>query len=77
MMIINVAPAQPQNNGDNPGSIEGWNKPTKPNDIITTRANPIRSSILDNVLSISQYFKKIYGFVIIQNHGQISADNFD
>lgn len=44
-MIKRVIPAQPQNNGDNPGSIVGCNIPIKPNDIIATRINPITSSI--------------------------------
>ena len=45
-MIINNAPtAQIQNNIDNPGSIPyGLNAPTKPNDMIATRTNPIISS---------------------------------
>lgn len=44
-MIKRVPPAQPQNNGDSPGSIVGCNIPMKPNDIIATRINPITSSI--------------------------------
>ena len=45
-MIINNAPtAQTQNNIDNPDSIPyGLNAPTKPNDMIATRTNPIISS---------------------------------
>ncbi len=41
MRIINVAPAHPQNNGDNPDSMVGWNTPTKPNVIIATKNNTI------------------------------------
>ncbi len=45
-MIKSVIPAQPQNNGDSPGSIDnGCNMPIKPNDIIAMRINPITSSI--------------------------------
>jgi len=44
--IMRVAPAHPQNNGDNPGSMDGWNTPTKLNIIIATRINPNISSIL-------------------------------
>ena len=43
-MIINAMPAQPQNNGDNPGLMVGCNIPINPNDIIATRTNPIISS---------------------------------
>ena len=42
---MSVAPEQPQNNGDNPGSIVGCNNPINPNDIIATRTNPNISSI--------------------------------
>ncbi len=61
---MRVAPAHPQNNGDNPGSIVGWNAPTKPNVIIATRTNPITSSIFVIIFLLSLCkIKKIYGFV--------------
>ena len=45
MIIISVAPAQPQNNSDVPFCIPyGMNTPTKPNVMIATSANPMISS---------------------------------
>jgi len=76
MSIMRVAPAHPQNNGDNPGSIVGWNTPTKPNVIIATRTNPNISSIfvIFFLLSLCK-IKKIYGFVNLTFCGQVSYSN--
>ena len=60
MIIIKVPPAHPQNNGDNPGSIVGWNTPTKLNVIIPTRTNPNISRILLMFLLQDSIIKKIY-----------------
>ena len=57
-MIINAMPAQPQNNGDNPGSIVGCSNPINPNDIIATRTNPIISSIFAMFLSAHLFNQK-------------------
>jgi len=76
MSIMRVAPAHPQNNGDNPGSTVGWNTPTKPNVIIATRTNPITSSIFAIIFLLSPCkIKKIYGFVNPTICGQVSYGN--
>ena len=72
MIIIRVPPAQPQNNGDNPGSMVGRNIPIKPNDIIVTRINPNTSSIFAIIFLLSTCkIKKIYGFVNHTICGQV------
>ncbi len=76
MSIIRVAPAQPQNYGDNPGSMVGCNIPIKPNDIIATRTNPNISSIFVMIFLLSPCkIKKIYGFVNPTICGQVSYSN--
>lgn len=61
MMIINVPPAHPQNNSDVPFLIPyGSNNPTKPNDIIAIRLNPIMSRIFTNISYLSIVKSKRY-----------------
>ena len=73
---MRVPPAQPQNNGDNPGSMVGRNIPIKPNDIIVTRTNPNTSSIFAMIFLLSTCkIKKIYGFVNHTICGQVSYSN--
>lgn len=60
MIIINVAPAQPQNNGDNPALIVGWSNPMNPNDIIATRTIPNISNSLATFLSVHLHKSKRY-----------------
>ena len=74
---MRVAPAQPQNNGDNPDSIPyDLKTPTKPNVIIATRTNPIISSIFVIIFLLSLCkIKKIYGFVNLTICGQVSYSN--
>ena len=62
-MIIRVAPAHPQNNGDNPESIFGSKTPTKPKLIIATSTIPIISKIFAMFFYPLSRIKKIYGFV--------------
>ena len=58
---MRVAPAHPQNNGDNPGSIPNdCNNPINPNDIIATRTNPIISSIFAIIFLLSLVKSKRY-----------------
>ncbi len=70
---MSAAPAHPQNNGDNPGSMVGCNVPIKPNVIIATRTNPNISSIFTIIFLLSPCkIKKIYGFVNHTIYGQVS-----
>jgi len=76
MIIIRAPPAQPQNNGDNPGSMVGCNIPIKPNAIIATRTNPNISSIFAMIFLLSPCkIKKIYGFGNSRIRGQVSHGN--
>ena len=66
-MIIRVAPAHPQNNGDNPfpipSGISVSKAPTKAKIIIATSTIPIISKIFDMFFYPLSRIKKIYGFV--------------
>ena len=61
--MMRVPPAHPQNSGDNPESMFGWNTPTKPKVIIDTSTNPIISNIFVMFSILFSGIKKIYGFV--------------